>query len=102
MGEVINTKLSDDKIIYKILLDENEAQQLKNHMKNVHVFSSDLCKENTKIISRGNKGGAKYFVVPLGLKSRKKHKNKKLSYQKIQIKDQIFFIYTIEKDILFS
>ena len=72
MGEIINTKTSSDKIIYKIKLDEEEALQLKNHMKKVHVFSGDLCDKDTKIIERGNKGGAKYFTIPLSLKSRKK------------------------------
>ena len=101
MGEIINTKTSSDKIIYKIELNEEEALQLKNHMKNVHMFSGDLCNNNTRIIERGNKGGAKYFVIPLSLKSRKKKRYSKVSYQKIEIKDKVFYICVVGKDPLF-
>ena len=101
MGEIINTKTSSDKIIYKIELNEEEALQLRNNMKKVHMFSADLCNNDTRIIERGNKGGAKYFVIPLSLKSRKKKKYGKISYQKIEIDEKVFYICTIHKDLLF-
>ena len=101
MGEIINTKTSSDKIIYKIELNQEEALQLKNHMRNVHMFSGNLCNQDTRIIERGNKGGAKYFVIPLSLKSRKKKKYNKVSYQKIEINDKVFYICTVYKDLLF-
>lgn len=101
MGEIINTKTSSDKIIYKIELSEEEALQLKNHMKNVHMFSANLCNQNTRIIERGNKRGAKYFVIPLSLKSRKKKRYHSISYQKIEADDKVFYIYTVHKDLLF-
>ena len=100
MGEVINTKTSSDKIIYRIELTEGEARQLRNHVTNVHIFSENLCNFDSRIIERGVKGGAKYFVIPLGLKSRKK-KYSKVSYQKIETEDKIFFICVVEKDPLF-
>jgi len=101
MGEIINTKTSSDKIIYKIELNEEEALQLKNHMKKIHMFSGNLCNNDTRIIERGNKGGAKYFVIPLSLKSRKKKRYSKVSYQKIEIEDKVFYICVVGKDPLF-
>ncbi len=100
MGEVINTKTSSDKIIYKIELTEGEARQLKNHVTNVRLFSKELCNHDSRIIERGVKGGAKYFVIPLSLKSRKK-KYSKVSYQKLETENQVFYICVVEKDPLF-
>lgn len=101
MGEIINTKTSSDKITYKIELSEGEALQLRNHMKNVHMFSANLCNNDTRIIKRGNKGGAKYFIIPLSLKSRKKKRCRAVSYQKIENKNKIFFVCVADKDPLF-
>ena len=101
MGEIINTKTSSDKIIYKTELNGKEAFQLKNHMKSIHMFSADLCNNDTRIIERGNKGSAKYFVIPLSLKSRKKKRSNKVSYQKIEIEDKVFYICVVDKDPLF-
>ena len=100
MGDVINTKTSSDKIIYKIELTEEEARQLKNHVTNIHIFSENLCNHDSKLIERGVKKGAKYFVIPLSLKSRKK-KYSKVSYQKLEAENKVFYICVVEKDPLF-
>jgi hypothetical protein len=101
MGQIINTRTSsNNKIIYKIELDEKEALFLKNHIKNIHLFSKDLFFHESGIISRGNKGGAKYFSVPLKLKARKKQKYDMVSYQKFETDSQIFFICVAEKNPL--
>lgn len=102
MGEIIHTKTSGDKIIHKIELDEKEAQQLKNHVNKVHLFTSNLNVHNTRIIERGNKKGAKYFVIPLSLKSRKKKRYSKISYQSIQTEKQVFYVCVVNKDPLFN
>ena len=101
MGEIIKTKTSGDKIIYKIELTEDGARQLKNHVTKVHMFSANLCNHDSKIIKRGAKGGAKYFTIPLSLKSRKRKKFSKVSYQKLETEDKIFFICVVDKDPLF-
>lgn len=101
MGEIINTKASGDKVVYKIALSEEEAKQLRNNVFNVHLFSDDLNDNFTRIIERGNKGGAKYFVIPLSLKTRKKKKYSQVIYQKIEDGDEIFYICTVKKDPLF-
>ena len=101
MGEIIKTKIVGEKIICKVELSEEESRQLKNHVTNIHMFSSDLCIHDSKIIQRGNKGGAKYFVIPLSLKSRKKKRYNKISYQKIENKDKVFFVCVVNKDPLY-
>ena len=101
MGEIIKTKAVGNKIIYKIELSEEETLQLKNHVTKIHMFSIDLCCYNSKIIERGSNGRAKYFTIPLNLKSRKKKRFNKVSYHKITNKDKTFFIYVVDKDLLF-
>ena len=101
MGGILKTKISSNKIIYQIELSEDEARQLKNRVTNIHIFSASLCNHDSKIIERGTKGGAKYFIIPLSLKSKKKRRYGKVSYQKIKTEDKIFFICIAYKDLLF-
>ncbi len=102
MGEIINQKISGDKIIYRLELTEAEAIQLRSHMRNVHLFSSDLNTHPVKIIERGNKRGVKYFVIPLSLKSRKRKKYTRVSYQKLEINEKVFYISVVEKDYYYK
>jgi len=101
MGEIINSKTFDDKIIYKIELEEEEALQLKNYVTKIHLFSADLCNQDSKIIERGNKKRAKYFTIPYSLKSRNRKRYSKISYQKLEARDKIFFICVVDKDPLY-
>ena len=101
MGEIIKTKTCGDKIVYKVELTEQEAQQLKNHVTKVHMFSGNLCDHDSKMIERGAKGGAKYFSIPLSLKSRKRKRYSKVSYQKIETGNKVFFVCVVDKDPLF-
>lgn len=98
MGEIIHSKIvSDGKIVYKILLEAEEAQKLKGHLRNIHLFTANLCKEKTQINTRGNNGVTKYFKIPLGIRSRKKYHGT-LVYQKLDTYKNVFYIYTIHKD----
>ena len=97
MGEIIHSKVSSDKVVYKILLDSDEAQKLKGHLRKVHVFSADMCEHKTQINARGNNGVTKYFKIPLSIRSRKKYYGT-LIYQKLETLKNIFYIYTINKN----
>lgn len=98
MGEIIHSKIiSESKVIYKILLETKESQKLKGHLKNINVFTSNLCTERTQINTRGNNGVTKYFKIPLGIRSRKKY-NGTVIYQKIDTPTNIYYIYTIRKE----
>lgn len=100
MGKVLNTKASGNKIVYTVELSENEALQLRNHMKRVYLFCADLCTELARVIEKGYNRSAKYFAIPFGLKSRKRQKFGEISYQKIETPEKVFFICIAEKDVL--
>jgi hypothetical protein len=98
MGEIIETKRDLTKVIYKVKLPIEEAIQLKNHMKRIHLFCSGLSLGYTKIIERGNNGGAKYFIIPLVLKSRTRKKFTRIAHQKIKINNQTYYIFVASKE----
>jgi hypothetical protein len=98
MGEIIHSKIiPNSKVVYRILLEAEEAQKLKGHLRNINVFTSSLCKEKTQINTRGNNGVTKYFKIPLSIRSRKKYYGT-LIYQKLDTAKNIFYIYTIRKE----
>jgi hypothetical protein len=98
LGQIINSKLvANKKVILKIILDQDEISNLKGHLKNIHVFNSDLCNKPSQINARGNNGVTKYFKIPLSIRSRKKYSGK-LNYQKTETPSKIFYIYTLEKE----
>jgi len=97
MGTIIDTKnTSNNTVICKLLLEPHEVENLKGHMRDVHLFSARMCDKETKINTRGNKGITKYFKIPLTIRSRKKP-NGFLTYQKIENFSKVFYIYTLEK-----
>lgn len=98
MGQIINTRnLPDKTVVCRILLNQEEIANLKGHMKNIHVFSENLCNQFSQINTRGNAGVTKYFKIPLGIRSRKKH-NGNLSYQMMETPTKAFYIYTLGKE----
>lgn len=98
MGEIIDIKNLPEKMVsMKVLLSPEEVSKLKGHMKNLHLFTSDLCTQDSKINTRGINGVTKYFKIPLSIRPRKKYEGK-LTYQKIETPSKIFYIYTIKKE----
>lgn len=92
MGEVIQVKEREDKIIYRIKTSIDEARQLKNNLKKVHLFSAKSFSTKTRIIQRGSNGSAKYVEIPLQLKSKRKNKFSTIAYQKLLLEDKVFYI----------
>jgi len=101
MGEIVNTKIIRKKIIYRILFDEDEMKSLKNCFTNIHLFSEESFKIQSKVLTRGNNGSSKYFVVPLSLKSRKAKKSNDAKCQKINFREKIFYVYTLTNSFFF-
>ena len=98
MGEIIEEKRGLNKVTYKIKASLIENLQLKSHMKNIHLFCPEEFSCYSKVIQRGNNGGAKYFFVPFTLKSRKKVKFSKLNYQKINLQDKTCYVIVASKE----
>lgn len=92
MGEIIHIKEGINKIVYKIKISLEELCQLKNNLREIHLFSTKSFSNKAKIIQRGNNGGAKYIEIPLQLKSKRKNKFSTIAYQKIILKDKVFYI----------
>jgi hypothetical protein len=100
MGEIISSRLLGSKVIYKILLDLEEAMNLKNALRNVHLFSEDYFFHEAKIIERGKGRSTKYFQIPFSLRFRKKKLYESVSYLKLETSLKTFFVYIINKSLL--
>lgn len=100
MGKIISSKILSNNIIYKIILENEEVLALKNAIKNINIFSADLCEKKASIIEKGKNGVAKYFEIPFNLRFRKKKHYEEISYQKLETPTKIFYLYVIKKDSL--
>lgn len=101
MGEIINSKvLSNNNMIYKILLEIDESLALRNGFRKVYLFSPELCDTEAKIFERGRKNSTKYFEIPFNLRFRKKKTYDTVSYLKLENHSKIFYIYVISKNPL--
>ncbi len=97
MGTIISTKLkSEGKVIFEVLVDYEEAVQLRGHMDNIHFFSEDVTHSKTTIAARGKNGATKYFLIPRELRNNIRI-DKDVKCQKIELKDRIFYIHMIDK-----
>ena len=78
MASVLGTKvLNDDKIVYNIIMNKDEALQLKGHTENILVLAEDAINITSRISLRGKNDATKYFLIPRELrKDIKKHKNR--------------------------
>jgi len=96
MGEIITKKVINKKVRCKILLDIKEFENLKGNLKEIHLFSSELCAHPAEINTRGNHGVTKYAKIPLSIRPKKKPLGE-LKYLKIKTPSKEYFIYSIEK-----
>ncbi len=98
MGEIIQSRVSGDKIIYQVALDESESLALKGRVRNVHMFSLDLFTVESKMVEKGKDGVTKYFVIPSVFKSKRKSQLSDL--QMFETDQKYFFIYVCDKEQL--
>jgi hypothetical protein len=97
MGSILSSRIKDDgKVVLEVLMDYDEAIQLRGHMDNVHLFSENVVNVKTNLSQRGKNDATKYFLIPRELR-----KNLRFSIevmcQRLETKSNIFFIYTIDK-----
>lgn len=95
MGEIIGSRIIDDKIVYKLVVNEKESLALKGGMRNIYVFSLDLCKTESRIIEKGKGGVTKHFLIPIRYRSKSKKKPNNIFYQAIDLETKTIFIYTV-------
>ncbi len=96
MGDILNSRTSSDgKIIIELLVDYEEALQLKGHVKKIHLFSEDVPNIKSNISLRGKNEATKYFLIPKELRKDLKF-NTKVTCQKIQADTKTVFIYIVD------
>lgn len=93
MGEILSVRKDKEKLLFKIKISLDELYLLKSNLKRVHLFQRASFNGKAKVVERGIGGGAKYFEMPLVLRSRKKNHFSDISYQKIPIGDKIYYIF---------
>ena len=97
MGEIINSKIIGNKVLYKVELSENESLALRGNMRNIRLFSLDLCDTESRIMERGPDKVAKYFLIPIKYKSKSNKKPRSISYQMINLDAKAIYIYIVER-----
>jgi len=97
MGEIITSKVFGDKVIYNIVLNEEESLSLKGGIKNIHMFSLEQCDSDSKIMARGKDKSAKYFLIPIKYKLKSRKKLRIISIQVIETETKAIYIYICEK-----
>ena len=97
MGTILNSRTKEDnKIVFEILVDYEEALQLKGNINNVHLFSEDVAEVETRLTRRGKDESTYYFLVPKGLRKNLEAKGT-VKCQKIETKTKIIFVYVMDK-----
>jgi hypothetical protein len=97
MGTILTSRTKEDgKIVFEILVDYEEALQLKGSINNVHLFSEDVADIETRLTQRGKNESTYYFLVPKDLRKDLKFKGA-VKCQKIETKTKTMFIYVIDK-----
>ncbi len=98
MGYIIGTEVTNDKkIILKICMNQEEFKNLKGNIDNVYIFSSDSETVTANLSQRGKNEATKYFLLPKELRKDLQFIQQEVTCQRINAKDKIFFIYTIDK-----
>lgn len=96
MGSIISSHVKEDgRIIFEVVVDADEALQLKGNINNVHIFSENVAEISSRLLQRGKNEATKYFLVPRELR-RDLNMNAKVYCQKIQTKTKTIFIYVME------
>ena len=100
MGMITSSRLLDDgNILFRVVLEQDEALALKSHVNNIHLFAADLCDREINIIKKGRKGVTVYFGIPLSLRKKGRDAFGELSCQKLEFERNSFFIYVLEKKV---
>lgn len=97
MGKIIGSKTIEDRVICKVMVNEKESLTIKGSMRNIHLFSLDLCETESRIIEKGKGGVTKHFLIPPKHRPKSKKRPNAISYQAIDLDSKVIFIYTVDK-----
>ncbi|MBT4350990.1 hypothetical protein HOD20_00545, partial [archaeon] len=88
--------LNDDKIVYNIIMNKDEALQLKGHTENILVLAEDAINITSRISLRGKNDATKYFLIPRELRKDIK-KSKDVLCHKVDSKFKSIYVYVVDK-----
>lgn len=97
MGKILNSKsLPNGKLLFEVMVDYEEALQLRGHVTNIHVFSENTLDIGTNISMRGKNEATKYFLIPKELRKNLRFRSS-VRCQKIETPSKVMFVYVIDK-----
>ena len=97
MGTILNSKTTNDgKIIFEVLVDYEEALQLRGHINNIYMFSEEVIDVTSHIALRGKNDATKYLLIPRELRKELKF-NSAVKCQKIETPTNTIFVYMLNK-----
>jgi hypothetical protein len=96
MGSILSSKVrEDDKVVFEVCVDREEAIQLRGNMADVHIFAEGIIDVDTNLSLRGKNEATKYFLIPKQLR-KELTMNKAVRCQKIATKTKTMFIYIMD------
>jgi len=97
MGHILGSKVTNDgKVVFTVCMEHEEALQLQGHIDNIHIFSERIADIKTNVSMRGQNAATKYFLIPREMRHNIKFSSE-VSCQKIETRNKLIFIYTIDK-----
>ncbi|MBW2993523.1 hypothetical protein KY317_03045 [Candidatus Woesearchaeota archaeon] len=97
MGVILGSKVAgDNKVIFTVSMEHNEALQLQGHIDDIHLFSEKTADTLTNISSRGRHEATKYFLIPRQMRKNLRFGGE-VRCQKFDTKSKIIFIYMVDK-----
>jgi hypothetical protein len=99
MGEILHIRnVKNGKVLVEVEMDYEEIKKLHGFLDNVHLFSEDSPDIVTRLSQRGSSEATKYFLIPKELRGNLEL-GENVKCQKIELEENTFFIYMIEKEI---
>ncbi|MBT3464018.1 hypothetical protein HN789_06285 [archaeon] len=97
MGSILSSKVQEDgKITYEVVIDRDEALQLKGNLDGIHVISEKAAETKSRISLRGKNDATKYFLIPREFREDIK-KSKEVTCQKIDTSAKSVYIFYVDK-----
>ena len=99
MAKILSLRnVAENRYIYEIELDSDEASQIDGSVKDIVLFSNKDFISDTTISKRGKDGRTKYFLIPKNVRKRIELTDKKIVCQRLDLRNRTFFIYAVEKE----
>jgi hypothetical protein len=94
MGTIISSRVLPDRTLRcRILLEKEEALFLAGAMRDIHLFSDELCNERAAVMEKGEGGVTKYFEIPKRLRMKR---GALTSCMRFDTASKAFFIYVLD------